>query len=121
MHPENKLPNHGKQVTSGAQSQIPKEQQGPASNLGSRGTGPGNHGVKTNQISPGMKSVSGMMKTKSKREKSISVDAGEQKDALTPVLESDAKGMSGTRHIHAHSQKHSFIMLKVNPKYTIIF
>ncbi|XP_026769411.3 B-cell CLL/lymphoma 9-like protein isoform X3 [Pangasianodon hypophthalmus] len=95
MHPENKLTKHGKQVTSGAQSQIPnvnqQEQQGPASNLGSKGTGPGNHGVKTNQISPGLKSVGGMMKTKSKRERSISVDAGEQKDTLAPVLESDVK------------------------------
>ncbi|KAK2848197.1 hypothetical protein Q7C36_009879 [Tachysurus vachellii] len=95
MHPENKLTNHGKQVTTGAQSQIPnvnqQEQQGPASNQGSKGTGPGNHGVKTNQISPGLKSVGGMMKTKSKRERSISVDAAEQKDTLAPVLETDAK------------------------------
>ncbi|KAF4072130.1 hypothetical protein AMELA_G00270820 [Ameiurus melas] len=95
MHPENKLTNHGKQVTSGAHSQIPsvnhQEQQGSASNLRSKGTGPVNHGVKTSQISPVLKSVSGMMKTKSKRERSISVDAGEQKDTLAPVLESDAK------------------------------
>ncbi|KAM9481136.1 B-cell CLL/lymphoma 9-like protein isoform 3-T3 [Clarias gariepinus] len=97
MHPENKLPNHGKQVAGDAQSQIPnvnqQEQQGPATNQGSKGTGPGNHGVKSSQISPGLKSVGGMMKTKSKRERSISVDAGEQKDqlALAPVLESDAK------------------------------
>ncbi|GAA6106587.1 B-cell CLL/lymphoma 9-like protein isoform X1 [Tachysurus ichikawai] len=108
MHPENKLTNHGKQVTTGAQSQIPnvnqQEQQGPASNQGSKGTGPGNHGVKTNQISPGLKSVGGMMKTKSKRERSISVDAAEQKDTLAPVLETDAKGMSGTGHMHTHSQ-----------------
>lgn len=114
MHPENNLTNHGKQVTSGAQSQIPsvnqQEQQGSASNLRSKGTGPGNHGVKTSQISPVLKSVSGMMKTKSKRERSISVDAGEQKDTLAPVLESDSKGMSGTGHMHEHSQKHSFLL-----------
>lgn len=107
MHPENKLTSHGKQVTSGAQSQIPnvnqQDQQGPASNLGSKGTGSGNHGVRTNQISPGLKSVGGMMKTKSKRERSVSVDAGEQKETLVPVLESDAKGIPGTGHFHAHS------------------
>lgn len=106
MHPENKLTNHGKQVTSGAQSQIPnvnqQDQQGPASNLGSKGTGSGNHGVRTN-LSPGLKSVGGMMKTKSKRERSHSADAGEQKDTLAPVLESEAKGKPGTGHFHAHS------------------
>lgn len=126
MHPENKLPNHGKQVAGDAQSQIPnvnqQEQQGPATNQGSKGTGPGNHGVKSSQISPGLKSVGGMMKTKSKRERSISVDAGEQKDqlALAPVLESDAKGMSGTGHVHALSWNRTFLtlVLKANAKET---
>ncbi|XP_036417571.1 B-cell CLL/lymphoma 9-like protein isoform X2 [Colossoma macropomum] len=100
MHPENKLTNHGKQ------SQIPsvnQQQQGSAGNLGSKGSGPGSHGVKANQISPGnpgMKSVSqsggsvgvgAMMKTKAKRERSISMDAADQRDTLTPVLEPDTK------------------------------
>ncbi|XP_076850311.1 B-cell CLL/lymphoma 9-like protein isoform X2 [Brachyhypopomus gauderio] len=104
MHTENKLTNHGKQVTSGAQiPNVNPQQQGPAGNLGSKGGGPGNHGVKTNQISPGnagLKSVGqsggsvgvgGMLKTKAKRERSIPMDTGDQRDTLTPVLEPDAK------------------------------
>ncbi|XP_056092762.1 B-cell CLL/lymphoma 9-like protein isoform X5 [Rhinichthys klamathensis goyatoka] len=105
MHSENKLSNHGKQVTSGAQSQLPNvnqaQQQGPAGNQGSKGSGSGSHGVKSNQISPGnptLKSlnqsgggISGMMKTKAKRERSVSMDTGDQRESLTPVLEPDAK------------------------------
>lgn len=109
MHPESKLTNHEKQVSSGAQSHNPnvnlQEQQGPESDVGSKGTEPGKHGVKPNQISPGLKSVGGMMKTKSKRERSLSVDAREQKDSLAPVLESDQKGMPGTGHMHARTLK----------------
>ncbi|KAK7151506.1 hypothetical protein R3I94_007981 [Phoxinus phoxinus] len=106
MHSENKLSNHGKQVTSGAQSQLPNvnqaQQQGPAGNQGSKGSGSGSHGVKSSQISPGnpgLKSlnqsgggIGGMMKTKAKRERSVSMDTGEQRESLTPVLEPDAKG-----------------------------
>ncbi|XP_067275379.1 B-cell CLL/lymphoma 9-like protein isoform X1 [Pseudorasbora parva] len=105
MHSENKLSNHGKQVTSGAQSQLPNvnqaQQQGPAGNQGSKGSGSGSHGVKSNQISPsnpGLKSlnqsgggIGGMMKTKAKRERSVSMDTGDQRESLTPVLEPDAK------------------------------
>ncbi|KAL0168844.1 hypothetical protein M9458_037066, partial [Cirrhinus mrigala] len=105
MHSENKLSNHGKQVTSGAQSQLPNvnqaQQQGPAGNQGSKGSGSGNHGVKSNQISPGntgLKSlnqsgggVGGIMKTKAKRERSVSMDTGDQRESLTPVLEPDVK------------------------------
>lgn len=43
--------------------------------------------------SGGSVAVSGMMKTKAKRERSISMDAADQRDTLTPVLEPDAKGM----------------------------
>ncbi|XP_036393205.1 B-cell CLL/lymphoma 9-like protein isoform X2 [Megalops cyprinoides] len=106
MHPDSKLTNHGKQVNSGAQSQIPnvnqqQQQQGPAGNLGPKGVGAGNHGAKPNQISPGnsglkstcqsSSSVAGVLKGKAKRERSVSMDAGDQRDALTPVLEPDAK------------------------------
>ncbi|KAL4647706.1 B-cell CLL/lymphoma 9-like protein [Arapaima gigas] len=105
MHPENKLTNHGKQVNSGAQTLIPnvnqQQQQGPASSLGSKGVGAGNHVGKANQISPGnpgMKStgqLSGgpgeLPKSKAKRERSMSMDPGDQRDALTPVLDPDAK------------------------------
>ncbi|XP_062328302.1 B-cell CLL/lymphoma 9-like protein isoform X2 [Osmerus eperlanus] len=103
MHPDNKLSNHGKQATSDGQSKIPNvtQQQGAASNLGSKGLGVGNHGVKTNQIPPGnpvLKSISqsvsaggGMLKAKTKRERSVSIDSGEQRDAITPVMEPDSK------------------------------
>lgn len=107
MHPDNKLANHGKQVSSDGRSQIPgvnqqQQQQGAAAHLGSKGVGAGSHGVKTNQISlgnPGLKAVSqsvssvgGMLKTKSKRERSVSIDSGESRNAIPPVLEADAKG-----------------------------
>ncbi|XP_062861344.1 B-cell CLL/lymphoma 9-like protein isoform X2 [Trichomycterus rosablanca] len=107
MHPENKLTNHGKQVSRGAQSQISSvNQQGcqePAGNQGSKSTRSGSHDVKTNQISssnPDLKSVgqSGstagvgrMMKTKAKRERTMSLDVADQKDTLASVLESEAK------------------------------
>lgn len=113
MHSENKLSNHGKQVTSGAQSQLPNvnqaQMQGPASNQGSKGSVSGNHGVKSNQISPGnpgLKSlnqsgggVGGIMKTKAKRERSVSMDTGDQRESLTPVLEPDAKGRRNATRI----------------------
>ncbi|XP_071758517.1 B-cell CLL/lymphoma 9-like protein [Centroberyx gerrardi] len=108
MHPDNKLANHGKQVTSDSRSQIPnvnqqaQQQQGAAGHLGPKGVGAGSHGVKTNQISPGnpgLKAVSqsvsgvgGMLKTKSKRERSVSIDSGEPRNAIPPALEPDAKG-----------------------------
>ncbi|XP_036380869.1 B-cell CLL/lymphoma 9-like protein isoform X2 [Megalops cyprinoides] len=105
MHPENKLTNHGKQVISTAQSQIPnvnqQQQQGPTCNLGSKGVGVGNHGAKVSQISPGnpglkssgqsSSSVGGPLKGKTKRERSVSMEPGEPRDALTPALEPDAK------------------------------
>nr|XP_020470394.1 B-cell CLL/lymphoma 9-like protein [Monopterus albus] len=108
MLQDNKLANHGKQVTSEGRSQIPsvnqqaQQQQGAAGNLGPKGTGTGSHGVKTNQISlanPALKAVSqsvstvgGMLKTKSKRERSVSVDSGDSRNAIASALETDAKG-----------------------------
>lgn len=113
MHPDNKLANHGKQVTGDSRSQIPsvtqqaQQQQGAAGHLGPKGVGAGSHGVKTNQISPGnpglkavsqsVSSVGGMLKTKSKRERSVSID-GESRNAIPPALESDAKGGKARMH-----------------------
>ncbi|XP_041734138.1 B-cell CLL/lymphoma 9-like protein isoform X2 [Coregonus clupeaformis] len=65
MHPDNKLTNHGKQVSSDSQSQlsnVTQQQEGANKGLGA-----------------GSQSV---MKTK--RERSVSVDSGEQRDALEP-------------------------------------
>lgn len=108
MHQDNKLANHGKQVTSDSRSQVPsvnqqaQQQQGAAGHLGSKGVSAGSHAVKTNQMStgnPGLKavnqsvsSVGGMLKTKSKRERSVSIDSGESRNAIPPALETDAKG-----------------------------
>ncbi|KAG9341482.1 hypothetical protein JZ751_019293 [Albula glossodonta] len=108
MHSENKLTNHGKQVISSAQSQLnpnvnqqQQQQQGPACNLGPKGVGAGNHGAKANQISPGNPGlkgagqsgggVGGVPKGKTKRERSVSMDSGELRDALAPTLEPDTK------------------------------
>ncbi|XP_068441481.1 B-cell CLL/lymphoma 9-like protein isoform X1 [Clinocottus analis] len=108
MHQDNKLANHGKQVTSDGRSQIPgvnqqaQQQQGAAGHLGPKGVGAGSHAVKTNQLSsgnPGLKAVSqsvssvgGMQKNKSKRERSVSIDSGESRNAVPQALETDAKG-----------------------------
>lgn len=108
MHPDNKLANNGKQVTNDNRSQIPsinqqaQQQQGATSHLVPKNTGAGSHGVKANQISPsnpGLKAVSqsvsgvgGMLKTKSKRERSITTDSGELRNAVPPAVETDAKG-----------------------------
>ncbi|XP_060928649.1 B-cell CLL/lymphoma 9-like protein [Limanda limanda] len=108
MLQDSKLANHGKQVTSDTRSQIPgvnpqAQQQGAAGHLGSKGVGAGSHGVKPNQISSGgnpvlkaasqsASSVGGMLKTKSKRERSVSIDSGDSRNAIPPALETDAKG-----------------------------
>ncbi|XP_029963995.1 LOW QUALITY PROTEIN: B-cell CLL/lymphoma 9-like protein [Salarias fasciatus] len=115
MHNDNKLANHGKQVTGDGRSQVPgvnpqvqqqqqqqQQQQGAAAHLGSKAIGAGSHGVKTNQISianaamkaagQAVSSVGGMLKPKSKRERSISIDSGESRNAIPAVLEADAKG-----------------------------
>ncbi|KAK2912962.1 hypothetical protein Q8A73_007075 [Channa argus] len=101
MHQDNKLANHGKQAASVNQQAQQQPQQGPAGHLSSKGVGAGSHAVKTNQISPcnpGLKAVSqsvssigGMLKTKSKRERSVSIDSGESRNAIPPALEADAK------------------------------
>ncbi|XP_066102342.1 B-cell CLL/lymphoma 9-like protein isoform X3 [Saccopteryx bilineata] len=100
MHPENKLTNHGKTGNGGAQSQHQNVNQGPTCNLGSKGVGAGNHGAKANQISPSNSSLKNAqagvppfssLKGKVKRERSVSVDSGEQREAGTPSLDSEAK------------------------------
>lgn len=101
MHPENKLTNHGKTGNGGAQSQHQNVNQGPTCNLGSKGVGAGSHGAKANQISPSNSSLKNpqaavppfsSLKGKVKRERSVSVESGEQREAGTPSLDSEAKG-----------------------------
>lgn len=101
MHPENKLTNHGKTGNGGAQSQHQNVNQGPTCNLGPKGVGAGSHGAKANQISPSNSSLKNpqagvppfsSLKGKVKRERSVSVDSGEQREAGTPSLDSEAKG-----------------------------
>lgn len=107
MHPDNKLTNHGKEVTNDRRSQVPgvnqpAPQQGAASALGPKSAGAGSHGVKSSQVSPcttGAKapsqpasSVGGMLKTKCKRERSIGGEAGETRNAVGSASDSDTKG-----------------------------
>lgn len=100
MHPENKLTNHGKTGNGGAQSQHQNVNQGPTCNLGSKGVGAGSHGAKASQTSPGNSSLKSAqagappfssLKGKVKRERSVSVDSGEQREAGTPSLDPEAK------------------------------
>ncbi|KAL0972686.1 hypothetical protein UPYG_G00193460 [Umbra pygmaea] len=96
MHPDKKLSNHGKQVSSDSQSQLPNVTQGA-----NKGLGVGNHGLKANQITPGntglkavnqsVSGIGGMMKTK--RERSVSIESGEQRDSITPLLETKVEGV----------------------------
>nr|XP_057935305.1 B-cell CLL/lymphoma 9-like protein [Doryrhamphus excisus] len=111
MLTDNKLANHGKQLSGDGQSQIaavnlqaPPQQQAPAAHLGPKsrlGTG-GGHGVhKSNSVpkaaSQSASSAGGMVKTKSKRERSVSVDSGDSRHAAPKPLEADAKAEGVTR------------------------
>lgn len=115
MHPDSKVANHGKQVTNDSRSQIPginqqqhQQQQGTTGHLAPKNVSAGSHGVKANQISscnPGLKissqsasSVGGMLKTKSKRERSITADSGETRNAIPPAVETEAKGGKTCMH-----------------------
>ncbi|XP_069080894.1 B-cell CLL/lymphoma 9-like protein isoform X1 [Pleurodeles waltl] len=100
MHPDNKLTNHGKTPNSTAPAQLQNVSQGPTCNLGPKGVGVGNHGVKANQISPGNSGLKGSqagvtafgpLKGKGKRERSVSVDSGEQRDAGNPLVDPETK------------------------------
>lgn len=107
MHTDNKLSNHGKEVTNDRRSQVPgvnqpAQHQGAAGTLGPKTAGAGSHGVKSNQVSPctaGAKApgqaasaVGGMLKTKCKRERSIGADGGETRNAASSASDTDAKG-----------------------------
>ncbi|XP_049582066.1 B-cell CLL/lymphoma 9-like protein [Syngnathus scovelli] len=80
-----------------------QQQQGPAGHPGPKSRlGTGGHGV--NKSNPGPKcagqsasSVGGLLKTKSKRERSVSVDSGEPRHAVPKNLEADAKAEGVTR------------------------
>lgn len=101
MHPDNKLPSHGKAGSSGAPAQHHNVSQAPTCNLGSKGVGAGSHGSKATQISPGNSGLKNSQNTvpnfsslkgKVKRERSISVDSGEQREASTPSQDAESKG-----------------------------
>ena len=101
MHPDNKLPSHGKAGSSGAPAQHHNVSQAPTCNLGSKGVGAGSHGGKATQISPGNSGLKNSqnavpnfssLKGKVKRERSISVDSGEQREASTPSQDAESKG-----------------------------
>ncbi|CAB1349378.1 unnamed protein product [Coregonus sp. 'balchen'] len=88
MHPDNKLTNHGKQVSSDSQSQlsnVTQQQEGANKGLGA-----------------GSQSV---MKTK--RERSVSVDSGEQRDALEPDAKVEGVMRSKRRCVLEKKQPYS--------------
>ncbi|XP_061638390.1 LOW QUALITY PROTEIN: B-cell CLL/lymphoma 9-like protein [Phyllopteryx taeniolatus] len=111
MHTDNKLANHGEQVTGDARAQMAAvnlqaqqpQQQGAAGHLAPKSRlSAGGHGI--NKSAPGLKAagqsssiVGGMLKTKSKRERSVSVDSGEPRHTATKTMEDDAKAESVTR------------------------
>ncbi|XP_044279603.1 B-cell CLL/lymphoma 9-like protein [Varanus komodoensis] len=106
MHPDNKLSGHGKTGGGGAQPQAPSVSQGPACSLGAKGVGAGGHGGKVSQPSPGhpgLKSgqapvpVFGALKGKVKRERSVSVDSGERREASAASLDKELKGEAAPR------------------------
>lgn len=103
MHPDNKLANHGKQVSSDGRSQLSNVSQQSQQKAGAAAhcqSPKGSHGVKTNQmapVNPGLKTagqsasgVGAMLKTKSKRERSVSADSLEARD-LGTALEAEGK------------------------------
>ncbi|XP_077163190.1 B-cell CLL/lymphoma 9-like protein isoform X2 [Paroedura picta] len=101
MHPDSKLTNHGKTGTSSAQLQSHNVNQGPTCNLGAKGVGAGSHGGKVGQPPPsnsGLKPtqaplpVFGALKGKVKRERSVSVDSGERREARAASLDKELKG-----------------------------
>lgn len=119
MHTDNKLTNHGKEVTNDRRSQVPSvnqpaQHQGATGTLGPKNTGAGSHGaIKSTQVSPctaGAKApgqaasaVGGMLKTKCKRERSIGADG-----AASSASDTDAKGgesrlRRGTRFRNVHT------------------
>ncbi|XP_061916843.1 B-cell CLL/lymphoma 9-like protein [Entelurus aequoreus] len=113
MHTDNELANHGKQLGGDGRAQIaavnlqaapPQQQQAAAGHLGpkSRLGAAGGHGVhKSNSglkaASQSASGVGGMLKTKSKRERSVSVDSGDSQPAAAKTLEADAKAEGVTR------------------------
>lgn len=106
MHPDNKLPSHGKAGSSGAPAQHHNVSQAPPCNLGSKGVGAGSHGSKATQISPGNSGLKNSQNTvpnfsslkgKVKRERSISVDSGEQREASTPSQDTESKGSNSPK------------------------
>uniref|UniRef100_A0ACB8EY29 Uncharacterized protein n=2 Tax=Sphaerodactylus townsendi TaxID=933632 RepID=A0ACB8EY29_9SAUR len=102
MHPDSKLANHGKTGgSSSAQGQHHHVSQGPACNLGAKGGGAGSHGGQVGQPPPGNAGLKptpapiplfGALKGKVKRERSVSVDSGEQRETRAVSLDKELKG-----------------------------
>lgn len=98
MHPDTKLSSHGKTGNGSAQPQHHNVSQSSTCNLGAKGVGAGSHGGPASQPAPGNSGLKssqaplpafGALKGKVKRERSVSVDSGEQREAS---LEKELKG-----------------------------
>ncbi|XP_057694571.1 LOW QUALITY PROTEIN: B-cell CLL/lymphoma 9-like protein [Corythoichthys intestinalis] len=108
MHTDNKLANHGEQVTGDgraqmaavnlqAQQQGAAGQPGPKNRLASGGHG-GNKSSTGSKVAGQLASgAGGMLKTKSKRERSVSVDSNEPRQAASKSQEADTKAEGVTR------------------------
>lgn len=104
MHPDSKLANHGKAGNSNAhpESQPHQVSPPPTSHLGTKSVGgAGSQGTKVSQPATGplaLKasqapvSVFGALKGKVRRERSVSVDSGERREATATPLDKELKG-----------------------------
>ncbi|XP_062995035.1 B-cell CLL/lymphoma 9-like protein [Elgaria multicarinata webbii] len=106
MHPDNKLTSHGKTGSGSGQPQHHNVSQSPTCNLGTKGVGAGSHGGKVGPPAPGntgLKSSQapvpafGALKGKVKRERSVSVDSGERREANAALLDKELKGEAAPR------------------------
>ncbi|KAM6432303.1 B-cell CLL/lymphoma 9-like protein isoform 3-T3 [Liasis olivaceus] len=109
MHPDSKLDNHGKTGNSSAHSQPQPHNVSPTptGSLGAKGVGgAGNHSSKVGQPTAGTVglkasqapvSVFGALKGKVRRERSVSVDSGERREASATPLDKELKGEAAPR------------------------
>uniref|UniRef100_A0A8C5RM17 BCL9 like n=1 Tax=Laticauda laticaudata TaxID=8630 RepID=A0A8C5RM17_LATLA len=102
MHPDSQLANHGKTGNGRTHSQPHPVSPPPIAHLGAKGVGgAGSQGSKVGQPTAGplaLKasqapvSVFGALKGKVRRERSVSVDSGERREASTTPLDKELKG-----------------------------
>ncbi|XP_070621813.1 B-cell CLL/lymphoma 9-like protein isoform X2 [Erythrolamprus reginae] len=88
MHPDSKLASHGKTGNSGAHSQPHPVSPPPIGHPGAKEVG----GAGSRGSSQALVSVFGALKGKVRRERSVSVDSGERREASATPLDKELKG-----------------------------